>query len=54
MMVVSTRTMTNDVAKHNNNANEALSTRAMTNDVAMHINNANEAAKQEYDSKQGY
>ena len=53
MRLVSTRKMTNDVAKHNNNANEALSTRAMTNDVAMHINNANEAAKQDNDDKRG-
>ena len=51
MRVVSTRTMTNDVAKQNNNANETLSTRTMTNDVAMHNNNANEAAKQENDGK---
>ena len=41
----STRTMTNDDAKHKNNANVLLSTRTMTNDVTKHKNNANEAAK---------
>ena len=45
MRVVSTRTMTNDDAKHKNKANELLSTRTMTNDVAKHKNIANEAAK---------
>ena len=35
MRLLSTCTMTNDVAKHKNNAN----------DVAEHKNNANEAAK---------
>jgi len=34
MRVISTTTMTNDDAKHKNNANELLSRRTMTNDVA--------------------
>ena len=60
MRVVSTRTMTNDDAKHKNNANVLLSTRTTTNyvpkhkkanEVAKHKNNANEAAKLENDGK---
>ena len=51
MSVESTRTMTNDDAKHKNNANVLLSTRTTTNDVAKHKNNANEAAKLENDGK---
>ena len=43
--LLSTRTMTNDVAKHKNNANGLLSTRTMPNEVAKHKNNANKAAK---------
>ena len=40
-MVLSTRTITEEGAKHKNNANEA----------AKHKNNANDAAKQENDGK---
>ena len=43
--------MTNNDAKHKNNANELLSTRTMTNVVAKHKNNSNRAAKQENDDK---
>ena len=41
MRLLSTSKITNEVAKHKNNANEA----------AKHKKNANEAAKQENDSK---
>ena len=51
MRVESTRTMTNDNAKHKNNANVLLSTRTMANYVPKHKNNANEVAKQENDGK---
>ena len=44
MRVESTRIISNDDAKHLNNANEA----------AKHKNNANEAPKQENDGKLGY
>ena len=43
MRLLSTRKITNEVAKHKNNANEA----------AKHKKNANEAAKQENDTKSG-
>ena len=49
MRLLSTSKITNEVAKHKNNANELLSTRTMTNkllstktlanDVANHMNN---------------
>ena len=53
--MISTRTMTEDGAKHKNNAMRVLSTRTrqmkflntrtMPNEVAKHKNNANESAK---------
>ena len=51
MTVVSTRTMTNNIAKHNNNENDDASTRTMTNDDAKHKNNANEAAMHKNNNK---
>ena len=43
MLLLNTSKITNELAKHKNNAN----------DIAKHKNNANEATKQENDGKSG-
>ena len=59
--MISTRTMTEDGAKHKNNAMRVLSTRTrqikfqntrtMPNEVAKHKNNTNESAKHQHNGR---
>ena len=59
--MISTRTMTEDGAKHKNKANESastrtrqmkfLNTRTMPNEVAKHKNNTNESAKHKHNGR---
>ena len=58
--MISTRTMTEDGAKHKNNANESamdkkkaneVPTRTMPNEVAKHKNNTNESAKHKHNGR---
>ena len=51
MMLLRTRTLTNEVDKHMNNANESVSTRTMVEDSDKHKNYANEVAKNKNDAK---
>ena len=60
-MMISTRTMTEDGAKHKDNANRVLSTitnqmkflytRTMPNEVAKHKNNTDESAKHKHNGR---
>ena len=62
--LLSTRTMSNDFAKHKNNGRKRVlstrtmqmrlpSTRTMPNEVGKHKNDANEVAKEKNDGKLG-
>ena len=51
IILLSTRILPNEDAKHKNYANEAAITRMMPNDVAKHKKNANGVAKHKNDAK---